>query len=263
MDSPSQSSPPYPAARRFGCEVRRHREVPSTIDAAWQWLSDGGPEGAAVIAERQTRGRGRLGRPWASPPGGLWMSIIARPGISASQAGRLGIALCLAAAGGVREESGCEAGVKWPNDIVTSGRKLGGVLIETKLDADRVSAAVLSVGLNVNFPQDRLPPEVRHTATTLLDLTGRTHDLDSLAGRVFASLTGLWRSVLGDGAELVSAWRQRDVLWSSEVAVEVGRAALRGFALGIDPDGALVLQAGGDRRLVPAGEVTALRSPAP
>ena len=82
--------------KRFGRALRLLAETPSTIDVAWAWLRAGGPEGAAVIAEQQTQGRGRATRRWASPRGGLWMSVLARPGMPAARGGLLGIGLALA-----------------------------------------------------------------------------------------------------------------------------------------------------------------------
>lgn len=244
---------------RFGRALRVVAETPSTIDVAWEWLHGGGPEGGVVIAERQTRGRGRRGRAWASPRGGLWMSAIARPQLEMGSAGRLGVGLAIATAEAVGAEAGCEVGLKWPNDIVLGGRKLGGVLVETEEEGGRVGAAVLSIGLNVNLEGDSLPEEVRGVGTSLLGETGRRHCIERIAGRVLEELEGLWPEVVGGGRGLVERWGERDVLYGRELGVDVGGETRRGRAGGIDREGALVLMIGGAVDRVAAGEVSSVR----
>ena len=244
-------------------------EAASTIELAQRLLRGGGPEGAVVIAERQTQGRGRLGRPWASPAGGLWMSMIARPDLGASAAGRLGIGLGLAAAEAVVAETGCEAGVKWPNDVMVGGRKLGGVLVETEVVGDRVSGAVLSLGLNVNLSAAALPEEIRSTATSLREETGREWPVEVICARVLDRLEEMWPIVLGDGAALVERWRERDVLAGREVSLEVRGAARRGTAMrrtavrgraeGIDRAGGPRLPGAGGGQLVRSGDAAEVR----
>ncbi len=246
-------------AAGFGRAVRVLAETTSTIDVAWEWLRADGPDGGVVIADRQTQSRGRVGRTWTSPEGGLWMSVLARPGIGAEHVGRLGVALALATAEGVRALAGCGAGVKWPNDVMLEGHKIAGVLGEAEIEGGRIARAVMSVGVNVNVRLRDLPEEVRETATTLLEATGREHALEPLAARVLDRLEQLWPSVVGDGSELVTAWQERDVLLGREVAVELGGETVRGEDRGIDPDGALRLLVGGEERRVTVGEIVRLR----
>jgi BirA family biotin operon repressor/biotin-[acetyl-CoA-carboxylase] ligase len=244
---------------QFGRAVRVVAETASTIALAREWLWEGEPEGAVVIAGAQTDGRGRHGRQWASPRGGLWMSVIARPDLDAAHAGRLGIGLGLAAAEAVSAEAGCEVGLKWPNDLVIGDRKAGGVLVGAETEGGKLGGAVLSLGLNVNLSLQDLPEEVRGTATTLREETGREHRVEGLAARVLAELEAMWPSILGDGAELVERWMPRDVLMGREVSVEIGGTMVRGRAGGIDADGALIVAADGGEQRVRAGEVAAVR----
>jgi BirA family biotin operon repressor/biotin-[acetyl-CoA-carboxylase] ligase len=239
---------------RFGRSLRLLAEVRSTIDVAWDWMREGGPHGAAVIAERQTRGRGRHGRPWASPHGGLWMSILVRPSMGTAGAGRLGIGLALAAAEAIHSASGVPAGVKWPNDLVVEERKLGGALVGTEAVGEEIGAAVLSLGVNVNMSLSELPASVRQTATTLLEESGRRHAVGTLAGRILGQLEDVWPTVVGEGAELAERWRRHDVLAGRELSVETAGETARGMAMGIDGAGALVLMAAGGLRTVSAGD---------
>ena len=246
-------------ATRFGRVVRVLEETTSTLDVAWEWLRADGPEGGVVIAERQTRGRGRAGRTWVSPEGGLWMSVLARPGIGAAHVGRLGVALALATAEAVRTVAGCDAGVKWPNDVMLQGRKLAGVLGEAEIERGLIARAVLSVGLNVNLRPEDLPEEVREAATTLLEAMGREHALEPLAARVLERLEQWWESVVGDGGELVTAWQKRDALLGRGVTVDIRGETVRGEDRGIDCEGALRLLVGGEERRVTVGEIVRLR----
>ncbi len=240
----------------FGRALRMLAETGSTIDIARDWLRNGGPHGAVVIAERQTRGRGRAGRAWASPAGGLWMSILTRPDVAPATAGRLGIGLALAAAEAVEAASGLAIGVKWPNDLMAGGRKLGGVLVATGTAGQRVSTAILSLGINVNVSPGDLPQALRRSATSLLVETGRSHRIGALAAHVLGALERTWAGIVEEADDLVGRWRRRDALAGREVLIQTAGESLRGRAQGIDGTGALVLMTGGDERKVSAGEAT-------
>lgn len=243
----------------LGRSVRVLETTTSTIDQARKWLRDGAPNGAVVMAESQTAGRGRRGRAWASPPGGLWMSVIVYPRIPAEAAGRLGAVLALATAESVSQETGAQVDVRWPNDVLIGGSKVGGVLAETEVSGAEIAAAVLSVGLNVNLSPADLPPQVKDLATTLLAETGRAHSLSLLAARLLEALEAIWPAVTGDGGALVARWRRRDALLGRKVRVEAMGKTLPGRAEGIDSCGHLELLADGVKSTIPAGELVSVR----
>lgn len=139
-------------ASRLGRPFRLLEEVGSTQDEALEWASEGAPEGATVVALSQTRGRGRNGRSWVSPPGGgLWFSVILRPQLGYPECGLLpvavgaGVALALATLD-------LPVRLKWPNDILIRGRKVGGVLVESRMSGRRCELAVAGVGINWTPP---------------------------------------------------------------------------------------------------------------
>ncbi len=239
----------------IGRSLRVLEVTASTIDEAWQWLRDGAPNGAVVLAECQTAGRGRRGRTWASPHGGLWVSVIVRAKIPAEAGGRLGAALALATAQSVSRETDAHVAVTWPNDLTIGGRKVGGVLVETETSGPEIVAAVLSVGLNVNLHTSELPGEVRAIATTLCEETGRTFSLCCLAARLLEALEEMWPAVMGDGRALAAAWARRDGLQGREVRVETAGNAVSGLGEGIDEWGNLRLVVNGAESVIPAGEV--------
>ncbi len=246
-------------ASQFGRAARVVEDADSTIDLAWEWLREEGPEGGVVIARLQRKGRGRLGRQWLSPVGGLWMSVMVRPPLHIAGAGRLGLGMAIAGAEGAREATDAAVGLKWPNDLVIGGKKVGGVLVETEVVGDRIAAAVLSLGLNVNMPSDAFGGDVRDTATSLLAETGREHGIEAVAARILERLEGLWPSMMGGGMELPRRWGKLDALSGHEVEVAVGDEMVRGQATGVGLGGELALVVNGEARLVTAGEVRSVR----
>ncbi len=248
--------------RWLGKALRVLTETTSTIDVAKQWLREGAPHGGVVIAERQTRGRGREGRRWASPAGGLWMSLLVE--IKADRAGGLGPGLAIAAAEAVAAETGCEPGLKWPNDLLLDGRKVGGVLGEAEAIFGGPTWAVLSLGLNVNFRVEELPSHLRDIAITLLDKTGEHCSLSGLTAKVLARFEEMWPALAaGDAGRVTDGWGKRDVLLDKQVSLKVAGKVVRGRGRGIDERGALVLATDGVERTVSAGEVVSVSEERP
>jgi BirA family biotin operon repressor/biotin-[acetyl-CoA-carboxylase] ligase len=244
----------------IGRALRVFSEVRSTIDVARDWLREGAPDGAVVVAARQTHGRGRPGRSWASPAGGLWMTMILKRDLDPDASARLGLGLALVTADVVSQEAGCEVAVRWPNDLILGDKKLGGVLAETEVSGGRVAAALVSLGLNVNVPETGFPLELRGAGVSLLSATGREYPLPRLAARILESFEGFLPAILDDPDAVVKLWGRRDVLRSREVTLQVGGEAVRGRARGIDRQGRLLLSRGLLRSAaVPAGEARDVR----
>jgi BirA family biotin operon repressor/biotin-[acetyl-CoA-carboxylase] ligase len=228
----------------------RFGEVGSTNDAARLLASAGVSEGAVVVSDTQTRGRGRLGRPWASPPGGLWCSVLLRPA-GGPELGLLGLAIGVAVAEAVEAVAPVRVGLKWPNDAMIGERKVCGILSERAGDA-----LVVGIGINANVTAETMPPAVAASATSLHLAVGRTIDLSVLLEALLGRL-GCWydRWAVGDDAVL-QAWTRRDVTRGTHVTVDGPGSVVRGIADGIDADGALRLRlADGDIRRVFAGDL--------
>ncbi len=149
--------------------------------------------------------------------------------------------MALAAAQAVEELAGLEVELKWPNDLLLAGRKLAGVLVETQVTGDRVTAAVLSAGINVNVAAEDFPETVRGTAVSLKEVTGREFPLEALAARVLDNLASSTRQQKED---LAREWTVRDHLKGRYVHLLAGSGHLDGVCHGVDKDGALLL----DRR---------------
>ncbi len=152
----------------IGRRVEHHQVVASTMDEALRLASDGAGEGTVVCAERQTKGRGRLGRSWISPHGqGIYFSLILRPQVSPAEAAKFTLWAAVAVCEGLRRATELPVVIKWPNDLLIGRRKLGGILTELQAEADRVNFLVIGVGINVNMTGRQLP-----TAATSLRFEG-------------------------------------------------------------------------------------------
>jgi BirA family biotin operon repressor/biotin-[acetyl-CoA-carboxylase] ligase len=250
----------------FGRDARVLAATTSTNDEALRWAADGAPEGAWVVAARQTAGRGRRGRVWESPPGaGLYLSVVFRPR-PAEAGGDPAMALLTVMAGvatveAIADATAVRATLKWPNDVMIDGgagpaRKLAGILAEGALAGPRLSAVVVGVG--VNLRPSAYPPEIAARAVALETLAGRAVDPDVLLVAILAALHRR-RASLRDAsgaAALLDAWRS----WSpsargARIRWQQQGQPCEGVTNGVDHTGALrVLTRAGETRLV-AGEV--------
>ncbi len=188
----------------------------STNRQAKTLAGGGAPSGTLVLAEEQTAGRGRRGRSWFSPPGaGIYLSVILRPDITPQEAPRFALATAAAVAAAVQETTLVETRIKWPNDILAGGRKLGGILTEAVLEMDRVEYLIIGLGLNVNLDRIDFPQDLRETATSIQAETGRWTSKDPILFR--GGDSNLYAYALGDPVNRTDASGLEDrELFSSE-----------------------------------------------
>jgi len=241
--------------------VEWHGTIGSTSDRLKELARSGALEWTAVLADRQTAGRGREGRAWQSPPGGLYLSVLLRP--LAERAALLPLAAGVAVAEAVGDFA-VPGELKWPNDVLVSGRKLAGILAEASSGALGTEWVVLGIGVNVALDPAELPDALRESVTSLRAEGAQRVGHEAVAAAVLARL-GVWYDALVQHPQrVVAAWRARAVSWwGSLVDVQAGGAALRGRLIEVDDQGALVIELpGGARRRLVSGEVQMLR-PAP
>ena len=196
------------ASSRIGHPLVHLAEATSTNDVVKERALAGAPEGLVVVADRQTRGRGRRGRTWISAPGhGLYFTALLRPGWPAADAPWLGVLAGLAAWQAVRDLGVTQATMKWPNDVLVEGRKLGGVLVEPRIAAGRVEFAVLGIGINVAQTDADWPVDLRATAASLRQL-GLSAEVPAVRDALCASLTALYRQTADGVVQALDAtWR--------------------------------------------------------
>ncbi len=272
-----------PAGTRFET-VRRFAELDSTNRYLLDLARAGAPEGAVAVADYQSAGRGRLGRRWEAPPGSnLLASVLLRPVLAVEELHLCTVAVALAAADACGRGAGVTPELKWPNDLMVGGRKVGGILAEA-IPAEAVPpaavpagsplgpAVVVGLGLNVRWPppdtgQEKAPgegpDEVAAAATSLWRETGVEHDPLAVLGLVLTGLEG--RLVdLGDRAgrrRLAGEYRRRCGTVGKTVRVSLAGEAFTGTATDITLEGHLVVDVGACFRTVAAGDVVHLRDP--
>ena len=240
-------------------DVRWFEEVDSTQRVARDLARAGAAEGTAVIAERQTAGRGRLGRQWHSPGGlNLYCSIVLRPPLPPATVPQIALVAGAAVAAAIAEETGHRPAIKWPNDVLLDGRKVGGILTEMEAEVERVHHVIVGIGVNLNAPLAAFPRELRQRASSLLVVTGTPVDRARFTGRLLAALEARYGRYLSAGFSSVrSEWESYSCLTGTHVRVASPEGETSGRVLGLDDDGALRLgQPGGDVVRIVAGEVT-------
>jgi BirA family biotin operon repressor/biotin-[acetyl-CoA-carboxylase] ligase len=235
-----------------------HGTLTSTSDILKARARLGAPEWTGLLADTQTGGRGREGRTWISPPGGLYLSVVLRPRFA--EVGLIPLAAGVAVAE-VAEEHGVAARLKWPNDAVVNDRKLAGVLTESSSSSRGVEWVVVGVGVNVSVDRVSLD-SLGGTATSLLLEGSRGAALEDVAAGLLARLS-LWYDALESRpSSVVEAWRAHAVPWWGEpVRVETVTGVLQGVLRDVDDTGALLVDRGQEGVLrVLTGEVTQLRA---
>jgi BirA family transcriptional regulator, biotin operon repressor / biotin---[acetyl-CoA-carboxylase] ligase len=283
------------AARRgdlgpFGAAIRWHACIGSTNDDAARWAADGAPEGAVVVADEQTDGRGRRGRGWTSPPGaGLYMSIVFRPdsrpgpvpgldprsgtGSRETLTPLLTLMAGVAVASGVRLATGVPVTLKWPNDVIveaeaigsehTGGRdaaprrwrKVAGILAEAATSGNALQFVVLGVGVNLRSAD--WPPDVAARATSLAAVSNGAIDRDGVLVSILAAMASEYRRMLDGGrSAMLEDWRR---LSPSSRGRTVVRDSATGPATavtaGVDAEGALLVDGPHGRERIVAGEL--------
>lgn len=245
--------------RLIGREFRYFTVTDSTNRQAYALGEAGAAEGLAVIADRQTAGKGRMGRTWASPPGvNLYLSVLLRPPLPPQTAPLLTFVSTLAVSRAIAAVTGLEPTHKWPNDVLIGGCKVAGLLNEMSAEADRIRFVVLGIGVNLNMTADQFPADLRMPATSLLLAGGSPVARAEFARELLRQLDALYAEFLRRGpAPLLAAWEERCDLIGRQVEVdEGGSGLLRGTVSGIDRDGALLLAlADGTTERILAGDV--------
>ena len=255
-----------------GREVLCYDTLPSTNAQAARLAAEGCTDGLAVMAFRQTQGRGRLGRSWESPPDkGIYLSVVLRPPLAPAEIQILTLAAAVAAVRAIRRAAGLETGIKWPNDIVAGGKKICGILLEMNCEADRVNYIVLGMGINYSQETADFPAELQERASSvLMELNaggrGTLHPkmINGSAGRlalVRAVLQELDRVLLdvldGKSDRILDMWREYSATLGREVRFTLKDTEYTGTAEDITGDGRLVVDCSdGIRRELISGEVS-------
>lgn len=245
------------ATRLIGRKVYYFEKTASTMDEARR-LAPGSPEGTLVVAEGQTKGRGRLGRSWSSPKyKGIYVSLILKPGLLPSQAPVLSLLAASSICAGIADATGIQPGIKWPNDILLDGKKLGGILTEMEAELDTTLFVVVAFGLNVNNGRD----ELVEGAVSLRQKTGEQVSRLELLKAILRRIEQEYLLLRSSGPlPVLERWKAHSVTLGRKVRVYCGGEQAEGEAVDIDADGGLLVRpdTGIIRKFV-AGDVMHLR----
>ncbi len=234
--------------------------VDSTNTYCKKIAAGGAPHGTVVIADRQTEGKGRLGRSFASPAGvGLYLSVILRPNVPPVELLHLTAVAAEAAVEAVHETTGLRPGIKWTNDLVIGRRKFVGILTELSLQAESglVEYAVIGIGTNCNHGDGDFPPEVRPMAISLREATGQVVDRNAHAAALIRWLHQADAQLLTHKADWMSRYAADCITVGRDVRVIRGGTVRCAHADGVDENAALlVTYEDGSREAVSSGEVS-------
>lgn len=244
----------------FPWQVHWFPTIDSTNDRAKAMAAQGAPHGTVLLAGHQTQGRGRMGRTFSSPEGmGIYLSVILRPGCHAEGLMHLTCAAGVAMCDAVQAVTGYRPGIKWINDLVTQGKKLGGILTELSVDpaTGLVRYAIIGIGINCKQAQRDFPDDIRDMAISLETATGKPVDTAALAAAMIRSLQEMDTRLLTQQAAILSRYKGDCITLGKEIVLLRGDEKRYGTAVDIEPDGALrVSYPDGTTEAVSSGEVS-------
>lgn len=229
-------------------KLRERRDAPvyfmESVDSTNTRLKElarqGAPHGTVVAALGQTGGRGRLGRSFASPPGGLYLSILWRPDFPPEKAARLSCAGALAASAAIEEVCGISPNIKWPNDLLLNGKKISGILTEAAWQGEGGGFVIVGTGINVNTEQ--FPEGLKGIASSLYLETGRHWDLEQLAAAFIARLDSVYQGWGEDGGAFIEEYRRRCITPGRDILIDHEGGRARVHALSVEDDYSLLIR---------------------
>ena len=241
-------------------DIRLFETVASTNLALRELAKAAAPDGTVVIADEQTAGHGRLGKPWFSPRGvNLYMSVLLRSQIPPREVPGFSFVGPLALSDAIKAE-GMSPTIKWPNDVLIEGKKVAGILAECATIESRVDYVILGFGVNLNVTREALRTALGHSghaAGSLAEFAGHEIDRNAFAATLLNNLSAWVEVYRGRGpAALLAAWRDQDILTGRRVEVRGEGPSYQGRVLGVDREGYLLLRDPlGKRRRVLSGEI--------
>ncbi|MEK6790567.1 MAG: biotin--[acetyl-CoA-carboxylase] ligase [Deltaproteobacteria bacterium] len=242
-----------------GRDITWYDSTASTNIMAKEAARDHAPEGAVIVADSQTLGKGRMGRRWVSPAGvNCYTSIVLRPTIAPTNAHHLTFVSAVALATTADEFLGKGASsLKWPNDMLLDSKKAAGILLEMDSDLDRVNFVIVGLGVNLNMKGRMFPAELRTTGTSLLEKCGKEIDRALFAARLYLNMEIWYKKYLNEGfPPVIAAWRGFFRSEGKPVKVICAGRVIEGICLGLDDHGALLVRtASGDTQRVVSGDM--------
>jgi len=247
--------------RSMGQVIHSYKSIGSTNEAAKHLAESGAEEGVMVIADKQKRGRGRLGRSWHSPgEDGLYFSLVLTPWVTFKRIPALSQVAALSVCRAMERTFDCNAQVKWPNDCLLNGRKVSGILVELSAELDKINYAVLGIGINVNNQRRDFPTRFRSLATSLAIESGGRHNRVKLLQLFLADFEKSYANFQRYGLRFIGhELVRRSSVLGKKIEINAGKSRISGFATGIDENGALRVRVKDRVETISAGEVSLRR----
>lgn len=240
--------------------VQVFEEVTSTNTLLKELARQGAPAGTVLVTDRQTAGRGRLGRSFLSPGGvGVYLSALIRPNCAPTALMHLTCAVAVAMCDAVENAFGFRPGIKWTNDLVVNGRKLGGILTELGLDpkTGMVDHAILGIGINCGQIETDFDGSIRSMATSVRMVTGQNASRERLIAEMVKALEAMDKALLTSPAAILERYRADCITLGQDVSILRGDEVRHGRALNIDAEGGLIVRYdSGETDTVTSGEVS-------
>lgn len=229
-------------------------ETGSTSLVAKDLARQGAAEGTLVVAKRQSGGKGRLGRSFFAPEGGIYMSAVLRPSLPADRAVFITTCAAVAVARAIEKETGLAAGIKWVNDIFVGGKKVCGILTEAALDFESGIPEYVILGIGINIERQTLPKELEGIVGCLEEYTGTPVSKSRLLAKVWNEFSVLYKELASAG--YMGEYRERSILIGREVTVLSAEGDYTALVQDIDREGRLIVAYDGGLRTLSNGEVS-------
>lgn len=229
----------------LGQKIIHFDSIDSTNNIAKDYALNEWEEGLLITAEEQTSGRGRRGRPWASPKGtGIWMSLLLRPNILPSEAPKFTLLAAVAVAKSIYQETGLLAQIKWPNDIILDKKKVCGILTEMNAELDNINYIIIGIGLNTNQKKEDFPTDIRQQAISLAEVKGERVSRQNLVRRILENLEMYYLNFIQekDFTSILQEWRELSCTIGRQVKATFNGEEVIGTAVDITDEGALLVQ---------------------
>jgi len=234
--------------------------IDSTQNQALTMTFDKENNGAVIVAEKQTSGKGRSGRKWESPKGGIWLSVILHPKFGIEIATLFPLAAALALSNAIENTLKIKSELKWPNDITIQGKKIAGMLVDASLESNKIENLVLGVGINFDVDTKQIEKSLKGTpnfygVASLSQYSKHRKPIEL----VHSFLTELEKTYFmlssGETNEIVKKWTDKSATIGKEVELNIEKEKIKGKAIRIDDDGALVISEKNRTRRVIAGDI--------
>ncbi|MDC0155316.1 biotin--[acetyl-CoA-carboxylase] ligase, partial [Nitrosopumilus sp.] len=246
--------------RLLGQQAYYYDSIDSTQTEALKIANESNKEGTIIIAEKQTGGKGRSGRKWVSPKGGIWFSIILHPKFDISNVTLFPIASSLALSNAIEKTCKITTELKWPNDLTIKGKKLAGMLVDASLESNKIENLVLGVGINFEVNSKEIEKALKNTpnfygVTSLSDQKNKIKPIQLIQSflleleKIYEQLNNNQRR------KIVSKWTERSSTIGKKIEVDTYQGKIKGDAIKIDDDGGLVVKDVGKTNKIFAGDI--------